>query len=260
MSAQPSVLRVFRVDTHGGVAHDGFGTCGGHYGIVASVGVPVYHFSLCAGGAYGVGISVGYIIAEVVQVAFLYAVFHFFGREHRLCLGVPVDHAQAAVDEPFPVEVDEDFEHALASLLVHRKGGAVPVTRGAEVSQLLQDDAAVLVCPVPGVLQKLLAGQVALLDALFGQAVHYFGLCGYRGVVCAGHPAGVLALQSCLAHQDVLDSIVEHMSHVQHAGHVGRRDDDGVGLTSVGFGAEQVVLRPILIPFPFYFFGIVFTG
>ena len=34
-SLQPLVLRVFRVDAHGRVAHDGFRTCRGNYGIVA---------------------------------------------------------------------------------------------------------------------------------------------------------------------------------------------------------------------------------
>ena len=33
LAFQPSVLRVVRVDTHGGVAHDCFGACSGYHGV-----------------------------------------------------------------------------------------------------------------------------------------------------------------------------------------------------------------------------------
>ena len=54
-------------------------------------------------------------------------------------------------------------------------------------------------------------------------------------MVRARYPAGVLALHAGVANQDILDSIVEHVAHVEHTRHVGRRDNYGVGLACIGF-------------------------
>ena len=126
------------------------------------------HLALAARGHNGVGVGIGHVVAEVEEVALLLLVDYLNVGEGRLCLGVPVDHAQAAIDEALVVEVAEDAEHALAALVVHREGCAVPVARSTEAAQLLEDDAAVLVGPFPSVLQKLLARQVLLADALLG--------------------------------------------------------------------------------------------
>ena len=42
--------------------------------------------------------------------------------------------------------------------LVHGEGCAVPIAAGTELAELLKDDAAVLVSPVPSMLEELLAG------------------------------------------------------------------------------------------------------
>ncbi len=83
--------------------------------------------------------------------------------------------------------------------------------------------------PVPGMLEKLLTGEVGLLYALRRELGNHLCLGGDRGMVGAGHPARVLALHSRTAYEDVLDGLVEHMSHMQHTGHIGGRDDYGVG-------------------------------
>ncbi len=73
------------------------------------------------------------------------------------------------------------------------------------------------------------------------------------GVVGAGHPAGFLALHPGPAHQHILNGIVEHVAHVQHARYVGRRNHDRVGLLAgVGLGFEKALLLPALVPFGFY--------
>ena len=235
MAAQPLVLRVFGVDTHGRVAHDGFGAGRSHHGVVAAVGILMEHLALAARGLNGVDVGIGHVVAEVIEVALFLLVDDLNIGEGRLCLGVPVDHAQAAIDEALVVEVAEDAEHAFAALVVHREGCTVPVARSTQAAQLLEDDAAVLVGPFPGVADKLLARQLLLLDALLCQAVDHLGLGGNGGMVCAGHPAGVLALHAGTAHQNVLNRIIEHVAHVEHTRHVGRRDDYGVGLACIGF-------------------------
>ena len=52
------------------------------------------------------------------------------------------------------------------------------------------------------------------------------------------HPAGILAFHAGTAYQNILYGIIKHVSHVQHTGDVGGRDDDGVRLTTIGFRTE----------------------
>ena len=253
VALQPLVLWVFRVDTHGGVAHDGFGARGSHHGEVA-LSVFVHHV------AFGAGVDVllvGKIVFQVIEFRFLITVNHFFVAQCGLSLRVPVHHAQSAVDESLVVEVAEHLDHAFATLFVHGERSAAPVAACAQTAELLQDDAAVLVGPVPGVLQKFVASKVAFANALLRQAVHHLRLSGDRSVVGARHPARVLALHAGAAHQNVLDCFVEHVAHVQHASHVWRWNHDGVWLTLVGNRLKQVVVCPILVPFIFNLFWVV---
>ena len=217
------------------------------------------HLTLLAGGLHGVGVGVCHIIFQIIEFALLVAINNLFGRQYGLCLGVPVDHAQAAIDKSFLIKVYKNLKHTLAARLVHGEGCAVPVAAGAQAAQLFENDAAVLFCPVPGIFQELLAGEVALPYALLGEAVNHLGLGGDAGVVGAGHPAGVLAVDACLAHKYILNGIVEHVTHVQHTRHVWRRNDYGVRLAPVGPGAKQLVSQPIFIPFAFHFGRIVLT-
>ena len=77
------------------------------------------------------------------------------------------------------------------------------------------------------------------------------------GMVGTRHPAGVEALLTGTAYEDVLDTIVEHVPHVQHARDVGWWDDDGISGTVVRGGMEELVLHPILIPFVLHSLGAV---
>ena len=112
--------------------------------------------------------------------------------------------------------------------------------------------------PSPSVLQELFASEVALLDALLGQSVHHLSLRSNGSVVGARHPASVLPVESRLANQDVLNRVVEHVSHVEHTRHVWWRNDDGVGLTTVWFARKELMLCPVLVPFSLDFCGAVF--
>ena len=189
------------------------------------------------------------VVAQIEQVRVLVVIDDLLVREGCLALGVPVDHTQATVDEAFVVEVAEDADDAARTLFVHGEGCAVPVARASQLSQLPEDDAPVLVRPVPGMAQELLACEVAFADALLGQAFDDLGFGGDGGVVRTGHPAGILTLHAGMAHEDVLDGLVEDVPHVEHTGDVGRRDDHGVRFAAVGTACEEPVVHPILIPF-----------
>ena len=78
-------------------------------------------------------------------------------------------------------------------------------------------------------------------------------------MVCTRHPECILTLHAGTAHQDILNGVVEHVSHVEHTCHIGGRNDDCVGFTSVGFAGEEFVVKPVLIPFRFDLFWVVFA-
>ena len=137
LAPQPLVFGVVGVDAHGRVAHDGFWTRGGHNGILAGF----FHD----------------VVSQVIQFGMFVLVNHLLVTEGRLSLWIPVHHAHSAVDESLVVEVTEHLDDTLRTLLVHSERRAVPVARSAQATQLLQDDAAVLVCPVPCMLQKLIS-------------------------------------------------------------------------------------------------------
>ena len=206
------------------------------------------------------GLQAVHIVLEVIEVALLLAVDHLLVAQCRLGLGIPVHHAQSAVDVALVIQVDKDLQDAIAALLVHGERRAAPVTRCAQFAQLLQDDAAVLVCPVPGVLEEFVAREVTLAYALLGKTLDDLGLGSNRRMVGAGNPQGVLALHARTADEDVLNGVVEHVAHVEHARHIGGRDHDAIGLTLIGHTLEQVVRFPILIPLVLDLFGVVFRS
>ena len=138
-SAEVLVLRIVRIDAHGRVAHDRFGSGGSHDGV-----------SVFADDA----------IAQVVKFALLLLINHLLVAEGGEGGRIPIDHANAAIDQPLAVQIAEDADDAPGTDIVHGKSRAVPVAGGTEASELLEDDAAVLLFPLPGVAQKLLAGEV----------------------------------------------------------------------------------------------------
>ena len=66
VSLQPLVLDVFGVDTHGCVAHDGLGACGGYDGVVAAL-VTVEDFAFLPCELHWVGVGIGYVVFQVIE-------------------------------------------------------------------------------------------------------------------------------------------------------------------------------------------------
>ena len=71
LAAQPLVLGVGRVDAHGGVAHDGLWTRGGHHSIAATLLIGVDDFAFSARGTRAV------VLVEVITQVVQFAVFIF---------------------------------------------------------------------------------------------------------------------------------------------------------------------------------------
>ena len=188
------------------------------------------------------------LVAHVVELGLLLGVEDLLVGDGCEGLGVPIDHAQAAVDVAFGVQVEEGVDDAAGIVLVQREVGPLPVAAGAKFAELLQDDAAVFAGPVPGVLEEGVAAEVGLLDALVAELADHLGFGGNGGVVGSRHPAGILALHPRAADEDILNGVVEHVAHVEHARHVGRGDHYGVGLPVVRDAAEGLGVFPDLVP------------
>ena len=174
------------------------------------------------------------------------------------CLRIPVHHTNATINKSFVVEVNEDIDDTLVTDVIHREGGTVPVARCTEFTQLLQDDAAILLLPLPSMLQELVTCQRTLVNTLLCEHLHHLGFGGDAGVVGTRHPAGVLALHAGAAHQHILNGVVEHVTHMKYSRNIGRRNDYSVRMTTVRFRMKQFLLQPKSIPFFLYGMRIIF--
>ena len=126
LASKPLVLGVFGVDTHRGVAHDGLRARGGYHCIVALL-------VLMDDIAFGCLVNIraitvrSNVIFKIIELGLLILVDNLLIAECSLGLGVPVYHAQSAVDKSLVVEVNKNFDDALRALLIHGECGAVPI-------------------------------------------------------------------------------------------------------------------------------------
>ena len=212
--------------------HDGFTHEGGLLGILRGDGnARVAEHSLGArGGDDDVVLAVdrlGQRVAQVPQVALIVLVLGLVVRDSGGAVGAPVDDALAAVDQAVVVPVAEDLADGLCIVLVHGKALVVEVDGAAHALDLLDDDAAVLVGPVPAGVDKLVASNLQAADALALELLVDLGLRGDTGVVGAEHPACGLAAHAGHTDDGVLDGVIGGVTHVELAGHIGRRNGDG---------------------------------
>ena len=239
LADEMSVARVLRIDRDGLVARDHFGACG-------------------ADGQPGVGF-LDDLHFEIIHGRVLRLRDDFFIADRAERHGAPVHHALAAIDEALFVEVHEHALHATRVVGVHGEARAAPVAARAELLQLLQDDAAVFVLPLPDLLHEFLAAEVvAMLDRAFlAQRFLHRVLRGNARVVGAGEPEHFLAQHARAAGEDVLDGVVQHMAEREDARDVRRRDDDGIRRALLadarGVGFKAFVVEPLLIPAGFDF-------
>ena len=234
-------LLVLRVDRNARIAHHRLRTGGGDDDIAAAVGERV---------------------TDIPEVARLVDILDLRVGERCQAVRAPVDDTAALVDQTLIVEFAERLAHGLGAALVHREAGAGPVTARAHLLLLLDDAVAVFFLPLPHALQKLLAAEIVARQALLGaQLLLDLDLRGDARVVGAGEPQGGVALHTLKARQDVLQRRVHCMAHVQLAGDVRRRHDDGKRLfVRVGLGLEAVVVHPHLIDAALDLLGLIDLG
>ena len=222
------LLGVLRGDGNARVAEHGLGARGGDDNVVLAVD------------------RLGQRVAQVPQVALLVLVLGLVVRDSGGAVGAPVDDALAAIDQAVVVPVAEDLAHGLGVVLVHGKALVIEVDGAAHALDLLDDDAAVLVGPIPASVDKLVATDLQAANALALELLVDLGLRSDTGVVGAQHPARGLTAHASHTDDGVLNGVVGGVTHVELAGHIGRRNGDGAvahALTALVVAAVEPLLQ-----------------
>ena len=231
------VTLVIGVDTHAGIAQHGFRTGGSHNHLT---------------GAVSQGVT------DVPQVARLVHIFHLGVTQSGDAVGAPVDNPAALVDEALFVQGDEHFPHCLGAALVHGKPCPLPIAGGTQFLLLLYNPVTEFVLPVPDPLQELLPAQVVPGQSFFPQLLFHLNLGGDACVVHAGNPQGAVTLHSLEPNQGILQGGIHGVTHVQLAGDIGGRHNDGKGIGPFLLrGTEIPVILPHFIDFCFHLLGFV---
>ena len=222
------LLGILRGDSDARVAEHGLGARGGDDDVILAVD------------------RLGQRVAQVPQVALLVLILGLVVRDSGGAVGAPVDDALAAIDQAVVVPVAKDLAHGLGIVLVHGEALVVEVDGAAHALDLLDDNAAVLVSPVPAGVDKLIATNLQAANALTLELLIDLGLRGDTGVVGAEHPARGLAAHAGHTDDGILDGVVGGMTHVELAGHIGRRNGDGAvahALTALVVTAVEPLLQ-----------------
>ena len=182
-------------------------------------------------------------IAKVPEMTGFGDVLDLDIAQRRIAMRTPIGDAGAAIDEPLLVERRENFSDGFRAALVHRKSLARPIARRAECFQLMQNSTAVFLLPLPHALQKFFAPELISIGALRAERFFDARLCRNPRVIATGHPQCFLALHSMIADQNILQSVVERVPHVQLPRHIRRRDHDAVGFRRRIFIRAEVIMR-----------------
>ena len=214
---------ILRVNSYGYVSHDGFRTCGGNQQLSAAV---------CQLVADGVKLALGWGHDDL-----------FIGKRGKEN-GIPVHHAVTAVDETFVEQLGEYTGNLRGVYVVHGEALALPVAGAAELLELVDDDTAVFILPLPYHVHEILAAYIEAGAGriLLGKFLFHAGLGGNTGVVGAGQPEHFLSFLAGAAGKNILNCIVQHVAHVQHTCHIGRGDYDAIGgLVGAGVCVEATL-------------------
>jgi hypothetical protein len=202
-------------------------------------------------------------VANLPELAERLFVDDFEVADGGLAAGAPVDDVGSAIDEALVVEADEGFADGDGEVFVHGEVFAGPVDGGAEALHLVEDGLAVLSsrhCQTRA--SKASRPRAVRLVPSAASCARPSSAWRCRRGRCR-EPRGWVALHAVPAGEDVHLRLVEHVAHVQAAGDVGGRQQDGEGLAARagafgwflsdcagGFG-EEVFFDPVFGPFIF---------
>ena len=173
------------------------------------------------------------LIINMIHRAGSIFVFDFVIGKGGRTRGTPVYQIIAAVNQAALVKAHEHVTHRFGKTFIHRKALAAPIDRSAEFFQLVRNNCMVFVFYLPRTFKEFFAPQfVAVGTFLFKPAFHHVLRRDSR-MVGARNPQRRPAVHALIADNNILQNIVERMPHVQNAGYVRRRNNDGKRLLRI---------------------------
>ena len=170
-------------------------------------------------------------------------------------LGIPVNQFLGLVNQSVLIQVYENLADGAAQPLVH---GKTLAAGSPQAAQLPANGAAALFFPFPDCFNKFFAAEVMAGNAFFGQIALNNHLGCDTGVIHAGLPENLFAEHTVITDQDILQRVVQRVSHMQNAGNVRRRNDNGKGLLVLAHvGLEIAAVFPVGINLFFKVFRVV---
>ncbi len=201
------------------------------------------------GGDHDALFAVQERILNIIQLGLFLFVFDLDIREDRPAVGAAVDQVIVPVDQPFVIEVDKNAPHRVGESFVQSKPFPCPVQRGPELLQLVDDDASILIFPIPGDLHELVASDLLPRQSLLLKALLDHVMDGDARVVCSRKPESVVSLHPPPANDDIRESEAEGMAHMQRASDIGRRKNHGEHFLRGGeLRDKQPLIDPVCVP------------
>ena len=173
----------------------------------------------------------------------------------NLCIGyrsktlrTPVDDTFASVNKSLFVKTNENLFNSLVTALVHSKALTLPVCRRTNLAKLFYNTSAVLFFPFPCTLKEFFTSDVLFGDTLLTHSLNNFSLGCDRSVVCAGKPQCAVSLHSFKSDKNILQGIVECVTHMELTCDVRRRHNDSIRLfILVYLCVKKAVIHPKVI-------------
>jgi hypothetical protein len=175
---------------------------------------------------------------------------------------IPVHQTFAAIDIPIAEHAEESFPYGSRADGIEGEAGSPPIATGTDFAKLAKNAGLISVFPGPDPLHQFLAAEIVagLLFLREDQPLNH-GLRGDPRVVGAGHPESIVTLHSPPADQYILECVIECVPHVERAGHIRRRDDDGVRFArGVRIAMEIAAFFPERQPLFLCGFGVIDLG
>ncbi|EGF33004.1 hypothetical protein IMCC9480_1430 [Oxalobacteraceae bacterium IMCC9480] len=139
LADQVGIAHIGRIDRHGGIAQQGFGTRRGHRQVPAAIGQR---------------------IADMPHETFFFLRHHFQIRHRRAQHRIPMHQSLAAIDQALLEQPHEYFGDGARELRIHREIFAAPVGRGTHPAHLTGDGRTGLFFPLPDFLDEFFTAKV----------------------------------------------------------------------------------------------------
>ena len=147
-------------------------------------------------------------------------------RKRRLAARTPIDQAFASVNQALVIQRHKHFTNGARESFIKGESFARPVAGRADSANLVEDDPAVLLLPLPHALDEFFAAEVVPGQAFLPKLFLDDDLSRDAGVIHSRQPQRVESLHAFTADDHIMHRIVQHVAHVQRAGDIWRRHHD----------------------------------